>query len=317
MARRSEVQTLLQRKASLDVEAYRPHPDDMLSHMGAEAGKSAQAGLSLDVYPVRAVAQAEVICRSLIREMVMTSREHTRRAISLIAGTKPDYELLLAVSDGNLTFADIVAQTAALNNLSSVVAVFERLCAVKLEEQLPLVTNQYGFSGNPGAPSLINDYPSVIRDVSCVFTLRHRICHEGLNPLSDGLKDVPKQLRSFSDFFSALNGFVTGQLHPNLPRTQLEFNVSAAQSLAGAQAEMGACIQAIRERYNEWPNAITSFEASQEAWRTFVELQQNMRHDPAGGGSIGPLLWALEAEKLTRERTEHLRWYADRREGDM
>ena len=317
MARRNDVNVLIQRKASLDEAAYSYLPEMHLSEIATAATNDLEAGNPLDIYPVRAVAQAEVLCRGLIKEMITSSRSHTRRAIELLANVKPDYELLLSVSDDQLTFADIVAHTVALNNLSSVITVFERLCEVKLSEQLPLISEQHGFSGNTGDPPLITDYRLTLAAVSSIFALRHRICHEGISPLAAEFPGIPPQILCFASFFSALDSFVTRQLYPDLPRTQIEMNVAASCALAQAQSEMNCYAEAIVERNKAWPNEIIKFEIAQGAWQKYVEAQQIMRHDPSGGGSIGPMLRAKEAELLTRGRAKHLKWYAERREGDL
>jgi uncharacterized protein YecT (DUF1311 family) len=284
----------------------------------AEGAEKAEAeGKPLDIFPVRAVSRAEVRCRQLLRETVAHSAVYAKRAIPLLTNIKIDYSLLISVSDDEVTFSDIVAHTISFSNLSDTFRVFEQLFETRLSEDLPKVRDGYGYAPQQGQKALVEDYERACSEIDEIYVVRHRICHEGLSSDAKELKGIGLKLRSFSRFFAALNDFVIRRLNPDLPRTQLEINEQAGKALWQARTEMEVQIAAFKERYAMWPNLIKRLELSQDAWERFVEAQQNLRHDPDGGGTIGPFLWALEAEELTRERTAHLKWFAQRGEGDM
>lgn len=283
-----------------------------------EESESAQlSGAALDVYPVRAVSRSEVLCRRLVREIVDHSRANAVRSIALISELKPDYNMLLSVADDEFTFGDVVASSVSVSNLVHIHQIFETLLDIKLSVELVKVRNEYGFVPLDDEEPLISDRKQVWADVQAVYTIRHRVCHEALNPSSQDFQGLAAKLKSFKSFFDALSGFVAQALDPDIPRTQLEMNVRAGQRLREAREEMQRYIALINDRYRDWPEELRAFKEAQNAWETFVSKQEILRHNPQGGGSIGPYLRALEAEDLTLERVDHLRWYAEREEGEL
>jgi uncharacterized protein YecT (DUF1311 family) len=77
-------------------------------------------------------------------------------------------------------------------------------------------------------------------------------------------------------------------------------------------------LQAVLARF-DLGNADGSLRASQEAWEVYRVRQAEYRSDinSPTRGSIAPLLYASEIEKITRARIKELLWYLEREEGDM
>ncbi len=288
-----------------------------IEKMANEAQKAESNQRTLDVYPVRAVSHVEVQCRQLVREIVESKQEFARRAVPLLTHAKPDYELLLSVSDDEVTFSDIVAHSVSFSNLSDIFTVFEQLLDTKLSRALPVVTDRFGYASSPEQKPLIEDYDSDCSNIAQLYVLRHRICHEALAPASDALAGTATRIHSLARFIGALHGLVIHTLYSDLPRTQLELNVQAHERLRSAQTELDRYTAQFKERYHDRPDHISLFDTAQAAWGKYVDAQQNLRHDPSGGGSIGPMLRADEAEVLTRERADRVKWFAERAEGDL
>lgn len=317
MARRDRLAEIQNVKGVLDKHGRFFGVRYSLEGIHDDALKAESAGRLLDIFPVRAVSRAEVNCRKLVRDVVGHSHQYAERAVPLLANSRVDYTLLISVSADEVTFSDIVAHTVSFSMLSDSFRVFEQLLDAKLSDELIHVTDEDGFAPQAGEEPIINDFGRICADTEAIYSLRHRICHENLDPRADDLRGIVPKLLSFTRFYAALSGFVIRRLHPNLPRTQLEMNLQAGQGLKEAREEMHRYIDSFRDRYKDWPDEIARFDAAQSAWEKFVEAQQILRHDPNGGGSIGPFLRALEAEELTKERIKHLRRYAERTEGDL
>jgi uncharacterized protein YecT (DUF1311 family) len=94
----------------------------------------------------------------------------------------------------------------------------------------------------------------------------------------------------------------------------MEMNAAAAADAAKVNDELLAMLAALdRDETDE------DLRASQTAWEAYRDRQAEYRSgiNRSDHGSIAPLLYSSEVEKLTRERVELLRWYRDREEGDM
>lgn len=314
MARKDRLAEIQNVKSVLDEARYFSSSSFAIDRFAEEAEKVESEDRVLDIYPVRAVSCAEVECRRLVREIVEFSSVYAKRAVPLMANAKPDYELLLSVAVDEVTFSDIVAHSVSFSNLTDIFSVFELLLQVSLAEELPKVTNPFGYAIDPVKPPLISDYPKTCAAISDIYAVRHRVCHEALIPNVPELKGIGAKLHLFAGFLGALRGYVVRQLYPNLPLNQMEINQQAGQSCAEARKEMQQQLEALRERYKvgDVPNAINN---SQMAWEEYVKAQKLLRHDPAGGGTIGPYLRFMEEELLVKERTKRLEWFATKREG--
>ena len=324
MARKGRIVEIQNVKAVLDEARSFFISSFAMTRLANEAEMTESKGGLLDIYPVRAISRTEVECRRIVREIVEFTPDYAKRAVSLLANAKPDYDLLLSIAGNEVKFSDIVAHSVAFSNLKDILSTFEQLLDVSLADELPKVTNPYGYEFDSSQPSLISNYSQTCAAIGEIYAIRHRVCHEGLDPEIRELKGIGAKLHELAGFLGALNGFVVRRIYPNLPRNQMEINQQAHQSCVEAREEMQKQLAAFRLRcprpikeYGHWPESLNALDKSQAAWEKYVEAQKILRHDPAGGGSIGPCLRANEEELLTRERTKRLEWFTTRREGEL
>jgi uncharacterized protein YecT (DUF1311 family) len=92
-------------------------------------------------------------------------------------------------------------------------------------------------------------------------------------------------------------------------------NLNAGRELQNAEKEMDAVLERLREKIKDSGREPRLLDAAQHAWLRYRHLQCTFRHDPVGGGSIGPMVRAFEALELTRERTARLRIFLEAGEG--
>jgi uncharacterized protein YecT (DUF1311 family) len=71
----------------------------------------------------------------------------------------------------------------------------------------------------------------------------------------------------------------------------------------------------LRDLYKANERQLRLLNITQSAWERYSRLQSTFRHDPAAGGTIGPMVRAFEAMELTQERTERLRRFLNAEEG--
>jgi uncharacterized protein YecT (DUF1311 family) len=205
-----------------------------------------------------------------------------------------------------------------VSTLDNVFAIFQTLCGCKLEAVLPLMIDRWEVEINKVAKKpIIANYKKACADIGAIFDIRHVICHEAPELRRLDLSKLIEQLHSLTEFSSALDWYLVGMLHGNIPLTQTDMTINATRKYKEADEEMKAVLRTLEEKFSGDPRQLELLNATQVAWEQFKDVQSLFRHDPEGGGTIGPMLRASEAEELTRERVKHLLWYATRKEGDM
>jgi hypothetical protein len=109
------------------------------------------------------------------------------RAVRLIDNLKPDYHLILSISDHKVTFGDIVAHAVLVSSLSHILSHFQVLCDSQMRPLLTTAIDGWDLekSGSAASP-ILADYDEAYAGVSKLFDQRHAICHEapGLQDLS-------------------------------------------------------------------------------------------------------------------------------------
>ena len=250
--------------------------------------------------------------------MVNHSPIFAERAISLIQNLRPDYRLVLTITHKVLTFADIVAYTVSVSNLDHVISIFTSLCGTDVGPLLQSAVDRWAteVEKQPVKP-IIDDYEQTCRNMSKLFELRHMICHEAPKPRDLDMMQIENSLRSLADFIRALEEVLTSQVFGKMPLTQTDMNEEANRSFQIAEREMQEVLAQLTERYKSEPRRLKLLKVTQSAWERYRRLQAVFRHDPVGGGTIGPMLRSAESEEITVERKERLLKFLMAAEGDL
>lgn len=198
----------------------------------------------------------------------------------------------------------------------NIISIFATLCGSDMRPLLEAAVDRWKIEimNEPAVP-IIEDYDKACGSVSKLFELRHAICHEIRKLTGDEIAELPTLLQSLTSFVHALEEVLTKIAFGEVPLTQSAMNVAAGQRLTEADDKMNQVLAKLRERYQSEPRQLKLLKATQTAWKRYRKLQSLFRHDPIGGGTIGPMVRALEAEELTRERTERLRIFLEAPEG--
>jgi uncharacterized protein YecT (DUF1311 family) len=278
----------------------------------------AAPGFIGDIYPVRAISLLQVFTRSWVCTTVNSSTHFAERGIALVQNTKPDYKLVLSITNEVVTFGDIVAHTVSVSNLQNVLSIFGILCAKELPSLLRSVVDRWAVEveGKPSKP-IIDDYDAVCSDCAKLFELRHMVCHE-LPRLGRGstlFANVAGLMMSLASLIHALEEVLTQEVFGNVPLTQTDMNLAAIKEYEVACGELSDVLAQLREKHKTDTRRLQPLNATQSAWERYRKLQATFRHDPVGGGSIGPMLRAHEGKDLTEERTKRLRGFLNAEEG--
>ena len=264
-------------------------------------------GFVPDIYPVRAVSILEVFTRGWVTQVANHSPTFAERAIPAVQNFKPDYSLLLSISGKSITFGDIVGFAVPVNRLEQIISIFSTLCGKDIVPLLKTVVDrrETEIHGKPARP-IIAHYDVTAASISALFEIRHVICHEAPSPRALDFTKLGEMLDGAVDFAKALAEILVFELYGKVPLTQADMNQAAHAEYKIAEDKLMVVLDKLREQYKEHPRRLKLLNTSQRVWERYIRLQALFRHDPVGGGTIGPTLRASEMESLTDERRERL-----------
>ncbi len=265
---------------------------------------------------IRLVTALEVFTRDWVKELVDAGEPYTGRAADMLKGTlKIDFAVAQSLVGKQVTFGDLVAHDIPLNSVADLDRIFTHLLDASVFERLNDVVDRWEVEirKKPAIP-IVADVRETRRRLHDLFELRHIHVHE----LPDEAHIEPERIAGLVEaamnFCDALDQVLSTELHGNFPLTQLEMNDRAGDSARKAEEELELVIARLDPK-----NSHLTFKASQDAWEKYRDRQAEFRSNinSPGRGSIAPLIYASEVEKITRARTKELLWYLEREEGDM
>lgn len=298
-------------------------------HLGLWRGKSELDQLesqwrggsgSLQIPPqfvaVRLVTILEVFARDWVAELVDAGDPYTSRGAELVKGSlKIDYAMAQALVGKQVTFGELVSHEIPVNDIGDVDRAFSTLLGGPLFTGLADVTDRWAISDDDSpAPPILPDPEWARAQMGRLFAARHIIVHELPDNRDIGLEDIADFARATTQFVEAADQYFDRLLHGDYPITQLGMNAAAAEKADSADAELRDILARLDPSGSD-----ARLIAAQEAWEDYRRKQAKYRSGPYsdGGGSIAPMLFSDEMEKVTLARIETLSWYLHREEGDL
>lgn len=265
---------------------------------------------------IRLVTILEVFTRDWAARIIDAGDPYATRGADLVKGTlKIDFALARALVGKEVSFGELLSHELPVNGVGDIDRVFSKLMDVPLFDHLQRVADRWAvrFGGRPPAP-IMPDPDKVRTDLAGLFKQRHIFVHElpERQDVDAGMLDA--YILSTSQFVNAADEAFNTLLYGDYPLTQIELNAAAAADAAKVNDELVAILTALDPDGKD-----EDLRASQAAWEAYRDRQAEYRSgiNRPGHGSIAPLLYSSEVEKLTLERVELLKWYRDREEGDM
>jgi uncharacterized protein YecT (DUF1311 family) len=233
----------------------------------------------------------------------------------LVKGTlKIDFALARALVGKEVSFVELVSHELPVNGVGDIDRVFSRLMDTPLFGQLQGVVDRWAVRVGDRPAEPIMPTPEKVRtDLAGLFEQRHIFVHELPEQQDVEAETLDAYISSTSQFVKAADEAFNTLLYGDYPITQFEMNAAAAGA-AKVNDELVAIPAALDADETD-----EDLRASQAAWEAYRDRQAEYRSgiNRPGHGSIAPLLYSSEVEKLTRERVELLKWFRDREEGDM
>jgi uncharacterized protein YecT (DUF1311 family) len=265
---------------------------------------------------IRLVTILEVFTRDWTARIVDAGDPYATRGADLVKGTlKIDFALTQALVGREISFGELVSHELSVNNIGDIDRVFSKLMNVSFFDSLQSVVDRWAIKteGKPSAPIMPN--PDKVRsDIAGLFEQRHIFVHELPENQDVEAATLDAYIQSTSQFLNAADEAFNTLLYGDYPITQSEMNAAATAEVQKANDELVAVLRALDpDGTNE------DLQASQATWEVYRERQAEYRSgiNRPGHGSMAPLLYSSEVEKLTRERVQLLKLYRDREEDDL
>ncbi|MDH7639241.1 lysozyme inhibitor LprI family protein [Sphingomonas oryzagri] len=265
---------------------------------------------------IRLVTILEVFTRDWAARIINAGDPYATRGADLVKGTlKIDFALARALVGKEVSFGELISHELPINGIGDIDRVFSRLIDTPLFGHLSGVVDRWALKieGKQSEP-IMPDSDKVRNDLARLIEQRHIFVHElpEQRDVEAGVLDA--YIHSTSQFVNAADEAFNTILYGDYPITQAEMNAVAAADAANVNEELLAILATL-----DVDGKDEDLRASQTAWEEYRDRQAEYRSgiNHPGHGSIAPLLYSSEVEKLTRERIELLRWYRDREEGDM
>lgn len=265
---------------------------------------------------IRLVTILEVFTRDWVAELIDSGEPYTSRGAELAKGAlKIDYAMAQALVGKQVTFGELVSHEIPLNDIGDIDRAFSTLLDSPLFVKLETIVDRWAISDGEVTPSPILPDPDVVRaQIGRLFAARHIIVHELPDDRSIGLENIADFAQATMQFVEATDQYLDHLIHGYYPLTQLEINMAAAESADKADAELRDILARLNPN-----NTDIRLMSAQAAWEAYRAKQSEFRAGPVsdGGGSMAPMLFSMEMEKVTQKRIEELFWYLNREEGDL
>lgn len=276
--------------------------------------KSEDAADFADFIPMRLVTIIEVFTREAIRELVDAGSPYLEKAEALSKGAKLDFALLAGLQGRKVSIGDLIAHTVSINEPGRIVAYLSALIpdfVQCLKASHPRWTEERAsWPLNP----IIADYGMMMANLSRLFMVRHIVTHELPSASAFHPSEIDGFIKAASEFIEATDWVLVETLRDAVPKTQIEMNAQAGAALNVLEREMDDLISAIKE-HGEVDASL--FDRSQDAWKDYATKEAELHASLVAGGSMYSMIWASAKQEETRRRMETLRWWAERREGDL
>jgi uncharacterized protein YecT (DUF1311 family) len=273
-----------------------------------------------DFYVIRAVTLLEVFTRGNLADLIDHGKPFTDRAIDFSKHVKIDFALVRDIQGRMITLGDILALSAPVNSFGQIVSHFETLLGKPLRPLLESAVDRWNTEVmKTSTGPIISDFDALARCVTRLFEVRHILCHEAPRKSVYKGSEVDEFLDKAIRLAKALHEVLTFERFGRVPLTQTEMNIAANEDLKKAEDEMNRLFATIEARVKDVGSKHASLRDSgaddswlrhltdvQEKWLSYRRAHCEFQTYLNRGGTIRPLLWAREANRLTELRIADL-----------
>jgi uncharacterized protein YecT (DUF1311 family) len=219
---------------------------------------------------------------------------------------KIDFDLLSALLDKRVTVGDVVVNSVGWHDLDEIQSRMSTLLGSDFFDNLGKAEDRFEIEGGRAPKkSIIDSLPTVLADIADAMSLRHKLCHDVAFGTQVTAEDAERFLKSGIQFTHATQWLISETLVPGAPLTQTDMNIAAGKSAQAARETLDVEIARL-EGHLEDP-AKEKLVKCQKAWEQYRDEFSTFEADAYAGGTIRPLIYATEVERVTRQRIEQIK----------
>jgi uncharacterized protein YecT (DUF1311 family) len=274
-----------------------------------------------DFYVVRAVTLLEVFTRRNLADLIDHNRQFTDRAIELSKHVKIDFALVRDIQGRTITLGDILAHSVPVNSMGQILGCFETVLGKSLRPLLETIVDRWDVEimKKPSAP-IVDDYDEMARCLARLFEVRHILCHEAPRKAVYEIKEIDEFLQRAIRFTKALHEALTFERFGRVPLSQADMNIAAGRDLEAAEERMNHLLSEVETRVRDTDRRLSEVNLPKQdgstwlgrlievrdKWVAYRNAQCEFHTYLNRGGTIRPLVWATEANRLTQLRIADL-----------
>ncbi len=263
----------------------------------------------LRYFPIAIVACIESFFRSAIKSLIDSGEPYLSNAKDLFTKNqiKSDsyYDVLKALHGQSVSIGEVISQLPALSNLEKIDNCMNAIIGEKFLQSLVQVYDRSDVEiGKKPKVPIIQDAQDTFKNVTKTFDFRHIFCHEMVLNNNINASDLESCFQHSALFLKASKEFVNNILYPNAPLTQKDMNISAFKEF---KRETELLISLNNEAINLLSDKqVEKFKSATVAWETFLKNSADIEGLTYEGGSIAPMVRAMAAAELTRDRIKQV-----------
>jgi uncharacterized protein YecT (DUF1311 family) len=273
-----------------------------------------------DFFVIRIVTLLEVFARQNVASLVDHDRKFTDRAIEFSKQIKVDFALVRDIQGRTITLGDILAHSLPINSFGQIIAYFDTLLGKPVRPLLESEVDRWETDVKKAAAKpIIEDYDALARYLVRLFEVRHILCHEAPRKKVYDPGEIDRFLDGAIRFTKTMEGVLAFEKFGRVPMTQAAMNAAAHDDLQKVEHEMGRLFSEVAARVKAFDTTLAARKdgTNEDKWHVLLEDEQakwlsyrNARCEfdtyLSRGGTIRPVLWAGEANRLTKLRIADL-----------
>jgi len=277
-----------------------------------------------DFYLIHTVTLLEVSARRQMTSLVDHAKQYTDRAVELSKHFKMDFATVRDVQGRATTLGDVVGHSVPVNSFGQIIGHFDTLLGKPFRPLLERAVDRWAveIKGQPAEP-IIHDYNVLASRLSRLFEIRHILCHEIPTSPVYAANEITDFLDEAIRFTRAVEEVLTFEKYGLVPLTQAEMNTSARDRLASQEEVLSRLLSVIRNAVQGVKVGSETFKSTHQSWLHSLDdaqekwlMYRNAHCDFVTylnqGGTVRPLFWSSEANRLTENRISELQSWVDK-----
>ena len=274
--------------------------------------KANENGIPMSDYVViRLVTLMETQTRQTIREMIDHGDPYRTNGTRIIKKWSQEtlIDSMFAIKDDRITFGAFVAHGISVNTVEEILSNLEAVFGDVFKSELAASTTRWteDVEGNVELKPFIEDLGKTVERIKKLLMVRHIVVHEIPKKRPYSEEEIPEFVSHVKQFAMALEWLVVAKRLGTTPRTQSMMNRAASQRATETQKKLDELRGGTKEKFGD-PK--TEEEGIEFHWDRFVDLSAKLAAGylecRGGHGSMAPMLYAREKDRLTKIRIKEV-----------